>query len=347
MEISIRVAGEKDAGLWDTIARNSTLGSAFHTWKWLKIAAKHTRTTLYPLIGIKGETPIGLYPLFHQRTAGLSRVFSPPPGSAIPYLGPIIDQYETLRQSKKESTLKTFQRAADAYIEEELHARYTTVSVPPFLDPRPFLWTGYELRPIFDYHLDLTKGTDALWKDLDPNLKGHIQRAEKSQVRIVDGTKDDLRAIHDSLRRRYDEQRKVLTVTPEYLCDLYDAFHPGNLRVFAAKRGEDIVGGVVTVLHRGRILYWIGGAKPGAEKSSPNDLAQWEAIRWAAGKGMTLYEEIGSGTERLSEFKAKYNPTLSVRFMAVKASPLARILEAGYHRLFRNLYLKLSGTYAR
>ena len=69
------------------------------------------------------------------------------------------------------------------------------------------------------------------------------------------------------------------------------------------------------------------------KKVSPNDLAQWEAIRWACSHGLKVYEEIGAGTERLVDFKNKYNPELSIRFTAVKSSLLSTILEKIYLKL--------------
>ena len=72
MEIELKIAQEPDAQLWDHIVDSSPQGTLFHTWKWLKIAEKHTATKLYPLMGIKGETVIGVLPIFHMKKFGMS-----------------------------------------------------------------------------------------------------------------------------------------------------------------------------------------------------------------------------------------------------------------------------------
>ena len=328
--IELRVIGEEEAGEWDELVNKSPQGSIFHTWRWLKIVEKHTNSKLYPLIGMKGNTPIGIFPLFFKKK-GLKMVFSPPPGSAIPYLGPAIVNYNALKQSKRESIYKGFQRSVDEFI-SKLKPHYISVSLTPFMDPRPFVWSGYRLNANFDYYLILT-GEDEVWKNFDLNLRQHIKKAEKKGIKIEEGSKEDLEFIYNSLLRRYREQKRTVTVPKDYLMELYDAFYPENLKVFIARYEGENVGGIVALIFKDKIVFWIGAAKPEMKKVSPNDLAQWEAIRWACSHGLRVYEEIGAGTERLVEFKNKYNPELSIRFTAVKSSLLSTILEKIYPKL--------------
>ena len=107
MTIDIKIGGEKE---WSKLEENLQQGTIFHTWKWLKIVEKHTRSKLYPIIGVKGTAIIGFYPLFYQKTFLFRFVFSPPPRVAVPYLGPIIIDYDELKQDKKESTFIEFQK---------------------------------------------------------------------------------------------------------------------------------------------------------------------------------------------------------------------------------------------
>ena len=113
--IEIRVILEEEAGEWDDLVNKSPQGSIFHTWRWLKIVEKHTNSKLYPLIGMKGNTPIGIFPIFFKKKS-LNMVFSPPPGSAIPYLGPAIVNYNALKQSKRESIYKGFQTVSYTHL---------------------------------------------------------------------------------------------------------------------------------------------------------------------------------------------------------------------------------------
>jgi hypothetical protein len=342
MEIELKIARDEDAQLWDRIVDSSPQGTLFHSWKWLRIAEKHTRTRLYPLMGIKGETVIGILPVFHMKKFGLSSVFSPPPSTAIPYLGPVIDNYGNYKQSKKESMDKNFQRSADYFIQNQLDCGFTSMALTINHDPRPYKWSNYELVPVFDYHIDIGSDISSIWQNMDANLKGHIKRTEKSGIIIESGSKNDLVDIYNSLVRRYREQKKSVTVSKEYLLDLYDTFSTDHMNIFAAKQQGETVGGISTLSYKDRVLYWIGGAKQEISHNSPNDLAQWEAIRYANLKGYKIYEEIGAGTERLAEFKAKYNPKLVSRFSVKKYSSFFyQYAEKGYSHGIKRVMRRL------
>lgn len=342
MEIELKIATENDAQLWDRIVDSSPQGTLFHTWKWLKIAENHTNTRLYPILGLKGTVVIGILPIFYTKKYGISSAFSPPPSTAIPYMGPVIENYENYKQSKKESMDKHFQRSVDSYLSSELNCGFISLSLTVNHDPRPYKWAGYQLDPIFDYHIDIGQDITSIWQNMDANLKGHIKRTERNGISIEDGSKNDLIDIYHSLERRYREQKRSVTVSEAYLSALYDTFSPANLKVFVAKQNGNTVGGIVALLYKDRVLYWIGGAKPPSANFSPNDLAQWEAIKFANSCGYKIYEEIGAGTERLSEFKAKYNPKLNHRYTVRKYSSFFYVCaEKGYSHVIKGIIGKL------
>ena len=334
-KVDVKIANKSDAEEWDKLVEASPHGTIFHTWKWLKIVEKHTNSKLYPIIGYKGSTPIGVYPLFYQKKSFLKMLFSPPPHTAIPYMGPIFINYNKLKQDKKESYSLEFQREIDSFISSNTSPNYILVNLAPgLLDARPFVWTGYQVMPTYHYQIDLSKGMDKVWKDFKTSLRQHINRAKKRGVTVEEGGKKELLYIYDSLVKRYKQQGKRVRVPRSYLLDLYEEFYPQNLRIFVAKHNNELVGGIVTLFYRDRVSYWIGGAKPDLEGTSPNDLVQWEAMNWSYKHGAKYYEEIGANTERLCKFKARYNPNLVVCFTAEK-------YYTAIFKLAKSLYLKI------
>ncbi len=147
MTVEIRIAQNDDAKEWDSIISKSPHGTLFHQWDWLKITEKHTQINSYiPLIGIKGSTPIGVFPLFFQKKGPFRMVFSPPPHAALFYLGPVMAGYDTLKQEKRENNYIEFQKSVEHFIKNDLKAHYISISLSPALqDPRPFTWSGYQL----------------------------------------------------------------------------------------------------------------------------------------------------------------------------------------------------------
>ena len=101
---------------WDRIISESPHGTLFHQWNWLKITERHTRSTLYPLIGIKNGVPVGVFPLFFQKKGPVRMVFSPPPHAALFYLGPVMAGYDTLKQEKRENNYSEFQNSVENFI---------------------------------------------------------------------------------------------------------------------------------------------------------------------------------------------------------------------------------------
>ena len=336
MAIELKIADEKEVEEWDKLVDSSPHGTIFHTWKWLRIAEKHTNSKLYPIIGYKGTTPVGIFPLFYQKKVFLKIVFSPPPHAAILYLGPVLVDYDNRKQSKKETNFIDFQRQVDKFITEKLKANYISISLPPGLsDPRPFKWAGYEVEPAYDYVMDLSNGVEYIWqKNYEKKLRQNIERARRRGIYIEKGGKEELGVIHGLMEDRYAEQDKMVTVPKDYLLELYDSFYE-NIKIFVAKYEGEIVTGMIDVYYKDKVVSWIGNPRPRVKMSpSPNDLLNWEAMKYACEHGFKYYETIGAaGNERLHSYYSKYNPELLMRFSAKKYSSfIPRLMEIVYSK---------------
>ncbi|KQC14848.1 MAG: hypothetical protein APR63_13240, partial [Desulfuromonas sp. SDB] len=278
---------------------------------------------------------------------GIKCVFSPPPGSAVPYLGPILSDYNDLKQSKKESILKAFQKSIDDFIFNDLHANLAMISLVSDLDPRPFIWNRYDVQPLFDYIIDLTQGADFIWSNIDKDARDHIKKVLKlntvsdKKIFVRDGTKEDLTALLDIVAERYAEQNRKLSESKEYLEELFDAFSQTNkIKLFIVEyNGGDIINGIVGLVDKNKIIFWIGALRPKTTTISSNELLHWEAINWACENNIEIYEEIGANLERLCRSKSKYNPRVKQRFVATKYSSMLFLMANKiYISIVRPLY---------
>jgi len=331
-KVELEIANKSDAEEWDKLVEASPHGTIFHTWKWLKIVEKHTNSKLYPIIGYKGSTPIGVYPLFYSKIGFVRLVFSPPPRALLLYLGPAFVGYNKLKQSRRETLFLEFQEAVNTLIRFELKSNYTRIRSSPWLiDSRPLRWTGYDIEPLYTYVIDLTKGIEHIWSNLNRKLRISIEKSKKEGVSVENGDKEDLEFLRSSLYRRFEEQglKPQRKYYKHYLQDLYKEFYPQNMRIFIAKYQGERVGGLVTLCYKGWAALWMGIPKTDLKGIYPNDLAQWEAIRWACESGFRQYEEMDAGDDpRLRHFKAKFNPELVPWYSAVKYSSFSyKVLE--------------------
>jgi hypothetical protein len=345
MTIEIRIANSEDAKEWDTIISKSPHGTLFHQWNWLKVTEKHTQTTLYPLIGIKGSTPIGIFPLFFQKEGPIRMVFSPPPHAALFYLGPVMAGYEALKQEKREINYIGFQNLVENFIINELKAQYVSISLPPGLqDPRPFSWSGYSFEPQYDYKIDLSIGLDLLLQTLDKRGRQNLNHAIKKGILVVTGGKKEYEKILNLMEIRYAQQGKNVTISRDYFLDLYDLYKD-YLKIFVAKVDGEIITGSIDFQYRDTHYSWIGNPKPKRRISpSPNDLLIWESIRYAYNQGIRYYVTMNAaGDKRLhSYYASKFNPELTAHFSMKKHSYLAGILEKGYTGITKPLKGKVT-----
>lgn len=300
------------------------------------------------MIGLKGDSQIGIFPIFYQKELFLKVVSSPPLHSAIPFLGPAIVDYDKLKQDKKETNFIEFQRAVEEFMQHNLKPNYTLFfTAPGLLDLRPLKWTGYRVEPFYDYKLDLSVGLDKVWENFGSNLRGHVRDAE-GKVTVSEGSETELLYIIESLIERYKEQDKMPTTTSAYILELFKAFYPKNFKVFIARYNNELVGGIIALCYKDTISFWMGSVKPQIQKIQPNDFLHWEAIKWAYNNNFRYYEEVGANTERLCKYKSKFNGVLSTRFSAKKYSSfIYKFGEYCYFKFFKRFYssLKLKNNF--
>jgi len=332
MAIELKIASKKDAKKWNKLVEDSAHGTIFHTWDWLKIVEKQTDSKLYSILGYKGTEPVGIYPLFLAKRKGVRLVLSPPPKTLLLYLGPALVNYDRMKQSKRESIFAEFQKKVDEFIVSELKGDYIRIrTAPGLIDSRPLKWGGYEVEPLYTYIINTAKGIKHVWSGLNRKLRVSIEKTKREGVMVEIGDKEDLEFIRESLYTRFEKQglKPRKDYYKWYLNELYNKFHPKNMKIFIAKYKGERVGGLIVLCYKDWSALWIGIPKTELKGIYPNDLAQWEAIKWACESGCKYYEEMDAGDNpRLRHFKAKFNPELAVWFSAVKySSPIFRILE--------------------
>lgn len=328
----------KNAKEWDAIVEASPQGTLFHTWNWLEIAERHTHSTLHALVVKKNGDTIGIFPLYFQKKGILRMVFSPPPHTSVFYMGPIIVNYDSMQQHKRENNYFEVQKLVDDYITTELNANYVSISLPPGLsDPRQFSWSGYSVTPLYDYVTDLSSGPEFLFQTLDKKKRQDINRAKKKGMNVEIGSKKEYEILIDLMNERYRQQAKIVNVQKEYLLDIYDAFSD-SLTVFYATYNEEIITGSIDLHYKDTIYSWIGSLKPIKPVTpSPSDLVGWETVKYWSEQGFKYYVTLSAaGNERLYAYYAsKFNPHLSIRFSVKRSSFAAAVLEKGYSGLVK------------
>jgi hypothetical protein len=322
MAFTLTIADETYKKNWDAAVSSSPYGTIFHTWQWLKIAEKQSATELLPFLIHKGEQLVALYPVFLQKKGIINLAFSPPSKAYMIYLGPIIVDYDSLKQDKKENIYIQVQNEVDNYIFDIKKCKYARIrSSPGLYDSRPLSWCGYIVNPSYTYRIDLSRGIDFVWQQFDGDLRRSISKAVKQGITVRSGDKEDIAFIHQSLVDRYIAQGFKPNDYTDYLHSLYDCFYPEKMKIFVAESHGKRIGGTFNLCFKNVMCFWTGLPKTDIDGVYPNDLINWEAIKWAQINGIKYYELMDSGDDsRLRHFKSKYNPDLVIWYTASKYS---------------------------
>lgn len=330
MSITLKIAN--DPKEWDNLVDRCPYGTLFHTWNWLKIMEKHSWTNflgrkikpkLYPVIGLRGTTPVGVYPLYLYDAKIVKYLSSPPSRVEDTYLGPLFVDYNKLKQSKKESVFIDFQKEVDRFIFKDLKVSCVSISTSPGLnDSRPFKWAGYKVEPRYTYTLDLKKTVEDIWSGFSAQIRKDIRRMYKKGLTVEDGSHDDLKLIYKSLKDRRFSQDTIQRSSEEFINEIYDCFHENNLKIFVVRYNKEFISGSVIIKYKKGIFSWIGTTKVDLKGIYPNYLIQWEAIKWAHENGFEFYDLLGANSLDLSKFKSKFSSELLPYFSAEKGSLL-------------------------
>ena len=332
-DTKVKVADEKELEVWDKIVDLSEMGTVFHKLDWLRAAAKHTKSKLYPLIGYEGREAVSVFPIFYKKRVSVKMAFSPPPKCTIPYMGPVF-RYLSNRQSSIEKLHDNILNKALRFLTDDLCSDYISIKTQKnLLDIRAFLWGGLEAHPNYTYTVPIERSTKSLFEGLSNEMRVHIRRAEKEKrLEVREGDIADFKALIRMTTDRYQEQGKVFGPSSEYLMKVYESFRD-NIDVVGLIHDGEIIGGLILLKYGDVVAHWLAGITPTKRLRGANELLHWWVIQKYKEKGYKHYELIGANTKHLCSFKSKFNPSINVYFKLTKRNHKSRIAESIYNRL--------------
>ena len=279
-----------DRELWDSTVDQTPFGYMFHKWDFLKIARKRTGWMLLPYGVYKGQRLLSLFPLFYKRQVLIKSVFSPPPLSCIPYLGPTMNAgYEGLKPSTRESDLQAVVDEVTAAI-KKLSPSYVYVQMPPgYNDIRPFTWNGFSEISHHTYFIDLKPPLEKILARFDKNLRWNSSRRSARCPSGWSGCTMRGRSA-TSVGKRYREKGLTFPITgPQYLKDLLDKF-PENVQMYFLYHGEEIAS-VITVCRVQGPDDLLDGQRPAGQRHRGNDSMLWtRLLKKAKQEGCTEFD---------------------------------------------------------
>lgn len=320
MSVEVTPATERDRDRWDSLVKRSPHGTPFHLHSFGEVVVEYVDATFIPLIGYKGEEPVGLFPTFHTTYGPVGTVFSPAPNLGITYQGPTMVNIDKLKQRKKDRRHRQFIDGCLDHLESTVDLNYAHVRTgSQYVDTRPFVDKGYEATVGHTYVVDISADEESLLKKFSRDARQNITD-EYDGVHIEEGGTAAVRTIHEQVRKRHEHQDEAFTVPVEFMVDLFEQLPEGVLRTYVCRLNGEMVGGIVA-LELGETVYrWIGGSKHDADVPV-NDLLDWAIICDAKERGVTRYDLVGASEPNIAKYKAKFAPDLEI-FQQLEFGPM-------------------------
>ncbi|WP_435361991.1 lipid II:glycine glycyltransferase FemX [Haloarchaeobius sp. DFWS5] len=317
---------------WNRHVERSSQGTVFHRLEFLRVLARNSGTTIHPLVGYKGNAPVGIFPVFELSKFGVSAVFSPPPGLLVPFLGPALCNFEQMSQRKQERRHERFVEGCFEWIESTIGPRYEHLRASPgYDDIRPYSWNDFSSTPYYTYQVDLTQYDDGLLKAFSRSCRRNIRDADPDRYEVTVGDEDAVGRIHNIIEDRYAEQDLGYPLEQAFLTDVYRELTADYVRPYQIFLDGKFVGGVLTVEAGDTIFRWQGAGYHDVDLPV-NDILDWHIIEDAVGRDRTRYDLVGANTRRLTRYKAKFAPELVPYYGLERGTPEMTVLASLYKR---------------
>lgn len=289
----------------------------FHTAEALSVLSRHAPGELHLLAGFKGDRIAGLFPLVTVDRPVGTAILSPPPGLAIPRLGPLTFPASPKRRSREQVNRQFTDRALETLDSDRRGSLRRFICPLDYRDPRPFMWDGLSVSTAFTYSVDLADRTpDDVLGSFSKGLRREVRNGLDLDVAVSVEGEPAVRAVHRATTERYADQGREYTPSWPYVRDLTRALRDTDrCRTYVARGADGSFLSGVTVLYSNDAGYfWQGGAKATYDGVSVNSLIHWRIIEDILERpprpSVERYDLMGANTERLCRYKAKFGGEL-------------------------------------
>lgn len=187
-------------------------------------------------------------------------------------------------------------------------------------DPRPAQWRGWDVRPLFTYRLS-PKAQMAAWSEA--TRRTYRKFAPAYSIEENAGSAAD---IVRCCRQSYARHKRRLPAEPEALAGLVDRLREaGCARLFTARRGGQLEGGLAVLHDTQTAHYWIAGSQPGPAMT----VLVGSVLQALAASEVSVFDFVGANTPSIAEFKRHFGPRLAPYYRMERRSTIPGRSQSG------------------
>ncbi|ELZ10372.1 GNAT family N-acetyltransferase [Natrialba aegyptia] len=316
----------------------------FHDPDALAVLDAHTGGDLRLYGAFKGQQAVGLLPVFVDEKSVGRTVFSPALSLGVPRLGPVINP-----NSPKQRKWERINAAlAEGVLEDlETHRRSTLFRMTcplGYADPRPYGWNEFTIEPQFTYVVDLDgcADLDDAMAGFSKSLRNEMRRYDELDLSIETEGIDAALRIYDDVVDQYEEYDDTAPMTRPFLRDLLSNLDDERWRVYVARTPDGTYkSGIITLFSNDLAYYWQGGVTASYERVSVNNCLHRvildDLVTDPELESVTGYDLVGANTERLCEYKGKFNGDLRPYYVVESAGLEMTLAKSAYERVAGSL----------
>ena len=232
----------------------------------------------------------GAQVLFRRLPLGFTFAYLPkgPVGPDWPALWPEIDRLCRRRRA----VLLKVEPDLDEPLQEDVQAWFRDFQPSDPVQPR---------RTIL---ISLAGGENEWLERMKQKTRYNIRLAERKEVQVR--STSDLRAFY-ALMQVTGGRDGFGIHSLDYYRQAYELFHPrGQCELLLAEYGGRPLAGLMVFAQGTRAWYLYGASNDEERSRMPTYLLQWEAMRWAAGKGCLSYDLVGVPDAEETELEASF-----------------------------------------
>lgn len=205
--------------------------------------------------------------------------------------------------------------------------RFSQTWHPKLTNWLPFYWHGYSQSTLYTYTIPLTPGMDVIGC-FTSNMRNKLRKAQKTVTVIEDCTLDQ---FFDLNRKTFSRQSLATPYTLDYVKQFDTELASRNCRkIFAAIDPSGQFDSALYLVWDNEVAYLhMAGQDPELRKSGAGILLIHDAIKFAADKGIKVFDFSGSMIEEVEIVRRSCGGQQTPYFHVTKtSSTLLRIWQA-------------------
>lgn len=286
---------------------NILLENKIHLYQhphWLKVVKEGLNIKVEGMITFVGSQPDAVTPFFKIKKGIVLLMGSPLKGTFTPYLGPV-----WLRDLQPEEKLHILESQHKFLVDNG--ASYIEWGFADALElPVDFgkgkYWLAESPQTLI---LNIVADEDIMWKKMESRARNMVRKAIKLGVKVerLKGTPQEISEFYQMLQSTFAKSGVVPPHPKSFYQALANILIPEKKLLFLTAKFEEKTAafGFFPFDHK-EIHYLSGASLPDFNKVAPNNIIQWEVIKFAVEENILFYDLGGIGISGIDKFKSSF-----------------------------------------